>query len=114
MGQNTMSELNQVAQALVDEVESGSVADLSPAARRFLTHLTFADADAILAMLHESIERDLMALPVWARNLAYRLAVLQRPQDPALLREAAVDLQYWGPDWDEIAAGLQERADGLG
>jgi hypothetical protein len=50
---------------------------------------------------------------VWARNLAFRLAVLQRPNDPALLREASVDLLYWGPDWDEIAAGLQQRSDEL-
>jgi hypothetical protein len=106
-----MSELKQVAQELADEVESGTVSDLSPASRRFIERVTFADADAILDMLRDSIERDLMALPVWARNLAYRLAVLQRPNDQALLREAAVDLLYWGPDWDEVAAALQQRAD---
>ncbi|MFE6806969.1 hypothetical protein ACFVEN_35750 [Streptomyces sp. NPDC057681] len=35
-----------------------------------------------------------MAMPVWARNLAFRLACLQRPDDPELLREAAADLLF--------------------
>ncbi|EFK99672.1 conserved hypothetical protein [Streptomyces sp. SPB78] len=49
-------------------------------------------------------------LPVWVRNLAYRLVLLQRPDEPALLREAAGNLWMHGPEWDEIAAGLRRRA----
>jgi hypothetical protein len=51
-----------------------------------------------------------MALPPWARNLAYRLACLQRPDDPQLLREAASDLLSFGPDWDTFAEDLKRRA----
>ncbi len=50
-------------------------------------------------------------LPVWVRNLAYRLVLLQQPDDPALLREAAENLWQHGPDWDDIAADLNRRAD---
>jgi hypothetical protein len=47
------------------------------------------------------------------RNLAYRLALLQRPDDPALLRAAALNLWLHGPEWDHIAAELTRRADAL-
>jgi hypothetical protein len=52
-------------------------------------------------------------LPVWVRNLAYRLVLLQRPDELALLREAAENLWLHGPDWDDIAADLKRRADSL-
>ncbi|WP_306325143.1 hypothetical protein [Streptomyces venezuelae] len=78
----------------------------------FIEDLTFADADAILAMLRELCP-DLVDgnLPVWTRNLAYRLLLLQRPGDPALMREAAASLWLHGPDWDDIAADLERQAD---
>jgi hypothetical protein len=79
----------------------------------FIEELTFADADAILAMLHELCPEFTGFLPVWARNLAYRLLLLQRPDDPALLREASHSLYLHGPDWDDIAADLMRRADDL-
>ncbi|WP_406265876.1 hypothetical protein OH799_19155 [Nocardia sp. NBC_00881] len=80
----------------------------------FVEELTFADADEILAMFHELSPHVVDGfLPVWIRNLAYRLAVLQRPDDPALMREAADSLYLHGPDWDEIAADLRRRADHL-
>lgn len=50
----------------------------------------------------------------WARNLAYRLACLQRPDDPRLLREAAADLLCFGPDWENVRRGPQEARGGTG
>jgi hypothetical protein len=74
----------------------------------FVEELTFADADAILAMLRELCPNEVDGrLPVWVRNLAYRLAVLQRPDDPALLRAAAGNLWLHGP-------GLGRRGGGPG
>ncbi|MGK5558600.1 hypothetical protein ACSNOI_44060 [Actinomadura kijaniata] len=82
--------------------------------RSFVEELTFADADAILAMLRELAPNLVDGhLPVWVRNLAYRLALLQRPDDPALMREAADSLYLHGPDWDDIATALRRRADTL-
>ncbi|MER7079221.1 hypothetical protein SAMN02982929_06410 [Saccharopolyspora kobensis] len=77
----------------------------------FVEELTFAEADAILAMLHE-LSPNLVDgnLPVWIRNLSYRLALLQRPNDAALMREAAESLHLHGPDWDNIAAELRKTA----
>ncbi|WP_448320930.1 hypothetical protein [Streptomyces sp. CO7] len=78
----------------------------------FVEELTFADAESILAMLHELSPQLVDGhLPVWIRNLAYRLVLLQRPDDPQLLREAAQSLWMHGPDWDDIAADLMKRAD---
>ncbi|MFI0738554.1 hypothetical protein ACH4PU_10725 [Streptomyces sp. NPDC021100] len=80
----------------------------------FVEELTFAGADEILAMLRELSPHLVDGyLPVWIRNLAYRLALLQRPDDPVLLREAAESLWLHGPDWDGIAAELKERAAAL-
>ncbi|AEV84702.1 hypothetical protein ACWT_3679 [Actinoplanes sp. SE50] len=82
--------------------------------RYFIERLTFADAEAIAAMLHELCPNIVDGLlPVWVRNLAYRLLLLQRPDDPALMREAAQSLWVHGPDWDDIAAGLECRATAL-
>ncbi|MFD9414255.1 hypothetical protein [Streptomyces goshikiensis] len=81
----------------------------------FVEELTFADADAVLAMLRELCPHVADGLlPVWVRNLAYRLVLLQRPDDQALLREAALNLSLHGPDWDDIAEELTRRADALG
>jgi hypothetical protein len=80
----------------------------------FVEELTFADADVILAMLRELCPQYVDGkLPVWIRNLSYRLVLLQRPDEPELMREAAMVLQIFGPDWDDIAADLTKRADAL-
>ncbi|MFF3109603.1 hypothetical protein ACFVSN_10465 [Kitasatospora sp. NPDC057904] len=80
----------------------------------FVESLTFADADTILAMLRELCPYLCDGyLPVRIRNLAYRLVLLQRPDEPELMREAAMSLVLHGPDWDDIAAELRRRADAL-
>ncbi|MFE1294936.1 hypothetical protein [Streptomyces sp. NPDC058731] len=80
----------------------------------FVEELTFADADTILSMLRELCPNVVDGcLPVWIRNLAYRLVLLQRPDEPALLREAAHNLWLHGPDWDDLAAELTRRAEEL-
>jgi hypothetical protein len=80
----------------------------------FLEQLTFADADSILAMLRELCPHMVDGLlPVWIRNLAYRLLLLQRPNEPALMREAADSLYVHGPDWDDIAISLRQQAEDL-
>ncbi|WP_441249062.1 hypothetical protein [Kitasatospora sp. McL0602] len=80
----------------------------------FVERLTFAEAESILAMLRELCPYVVDGLlPVWVRNLAYRLVLLQRPDDPELMRTAAHSLYLHGPDWDDIAAELRQRADAL-
>lgn len=69
-------------------------------ASAYVEVVTFASADDIVAMLEVMLEEDWIGLPVWARNLAFRLACLQRPEDVELLRVAANDLHSFGPDWD--------------
>ncbi|MFV0136596.1 hypothetical protein ACLGIH_25885 [Streptomyces sp. HMX87] len=107
-----MSDVASAARGLgqaIDEAgaESRRVRD---AVRDFVEKVTFASADEIRGMLREVLAEDWMALPPWARNLAYRLACLRRPDDPGLLREAAADLLCFGPDWDEQAEELKRRA----
>ncbi|MFE2264773.1 hypothetical protein [Streptomyces griseosporeus] len=107
-----MSDLIAASRTLgrvLDEAGSES-RQVRDAVRDFVEKVTFATADEIVAMLREVLAEDWMALPPWARNLAYRLACLQRPDDAELLREAAADLLCFGPDWDEQAEELKRRA----
>ncbi|GAA1952982.1 hypothetical protein [Kitasatospora viridis] len=97
-----------------DEFQPTPDCDLPHREHLFVEELTFADADTIIAMLHELCPPPVNGyLPVWVRHLAYRLVLLQRPDDPALIREAAGSLELYGPDWDDIAAELRLRADAL-
>ncbi|MFJ3593317.1 hypothetical protein ACIQUY_31060 [Streptomyces sp. NPDC090231] len=74
------------ARSLSQAIDSAESRQISEEGRDFIEKLTFATADEILTMLRELLAEDWMALPPWARNLAYRLACLQRPDDPPLLR----------------------------
>lgn len=85
----------------------------SEAEYRLVEELTFSSPAAILEFLETALGRDVLTLPVWIRNLAYRLACLQDPTNPALLRRAAADLRFVGPDWSPIADELMRRADAL-
>jgi hypothetical protein len=96
----------------VSPVADGDVgAPIDDKVRDFIEVLTFAKAEEILTALREIGTQDLMAVPVWARNLAYRLAVLQRPDDADLLLEASTDLFFFGPDWDPVAEEMKQRAE---
>ena len=110
-----MSELFRVTQNLKQAIGSNDEERLEEATMYFTETLTFATADELVALLenehrHE-LEHDFPGLPAWAITLAYRLASLQRPDDPALLREAADDLLAAGPGREEHAAELKRRAD---
>ncbi|MGW1200083.1 hypothetical protein ACWD4B_30225 [Streptomyces sp. NPDC002536] len=110
-----MTKLVELALAImpVEGPEPPIEGRLGDAERDFIETVTFADADQILEMIRFVLDKDWGAFPVWARNLSYRLACLQRPDDAALLREAASDLGCFGPDWDEFVESLRRRADRL-
>lgn len=99
--------LNVAARNLTAASQEGDPKDKVYAMRTFVERVTFAPADEILAVLREIAAEDWMAMPPWARNLAFRLACLQCPADVAILREAAADLLSFGPDWDAYAYELQ-------
>ncbi|MFE9137751.1 hypothetical protein [Streptomyces sp. NPDC007355] len=97
-----------------DEYRATPACDREHDEAYFLEELTFADADAILAMLRALCPQLVDGyLPVRIRNLAYRLVLLQKPDEPTLMREAASSLLLHGPDWDAIAADLERRADAV-
>jgi hypothetical protein len=85
----------------------------SEAEYRFVEELTFSSPTAILEFLETALSRDVLLVPVWIRNLAYRLACLQEPNNPSLLRRAAADLSFVGPDWNKVADELIQRAESL-
>lgn len=105
-----MTDPTPAARKLGQAIEGADNRQINDASREFVEKVTFATADEILAMLGDVLDEDWTALPPWARNLAYRLACLQRPGDPRLLREAAADLLSFGPDWDTYAEELKARA----
>jgi hypothetical protein len=109
-----MSKLEALADQMIAEFDAATACTISNTAREFIEVLTFAEPGEIRAMLRRTMDADLMGLPVWARNLAFRLATLQQPEDARLLRDASVDLHMFGPDWDDIAGELAARAERLG
>ncbi|WP_101254533.1 hypothetical protein [Streptomyces barkulensis] len=108
-----MSDLTSTARNLSQAIDDPAGGQVYEAVREYVEKITFASADDILATLQEVLGEDWMALPPWARNLAYRLACLQHPDDANLLREAAADLLCFGPDWDDVADSLKQRAEDL-
>ncbi len=92
---------------------NGGAMGIPAEVQHFIEKLTFADPDDIWESLQESLAEDWMALPVWARNLAFRLLCLQRPDDAEVLGQAGADLLSSGPDRDEFAERLMARAEEL-
>ncbi|MFS4091274.1 hypothetical protein [Streptomyces sp. AF1A] len=105
-----MSELNRLTRDLIRSAYEEAGPKIPDPVRDFVEKITFAAPEEILSAVRDALAEDWMAMPVWARNLAYRLACLQRPDDPELLREAAADLLSFGPDWDDVAEELKARA----
>ena len=105
-----MSGLLEVTRNMNMAIANSDTNRINESVSEFIEVVTFATADEILHMLGQVLWRDQFDMPPWARNLAYRLACLQRPDDPSLLREAAADLLCFGPDWDEIAERMKQRA----
>ncbi|MEV6975584.1 hypothetical protein [Kitasatospora sp. NPDC093806] len=108
-----MPELDQVTREFITWADAGVTPTVSEPVRDFVEKLTFAAPEEILSVLQDVLREDPLAIPVWARNLAYRLACLQRPDDPTLLRDAAYDLLRFGPDWDTHARAMLARAEQL-
>ncbi|MER6016028.1 hypothetical protein [Streptomyces bluensis] len=108
-----MSELTQLMSQISTGGVNGGAMEISADVQRFIEKLTFADPDDIWESLQESLAEDWMALPVWARNLAFRLLCLQRPGDAEILGQAGADLLSFGPDWDEFAEKLLARSEEL-
>ncbi|MFI5529718.1 hypothetical protein ACIA8O_14380 [Kitasatospora sp. NPDC051853] len=102
------SDFRQICRWFIGEHEPGVHFD--EPVTDFIEIVTFTDADEIVAVLEEVLAEDWARMPVWARNLAFRLAVLQRPHDADLLHTAGADLRCWGPTWHHIADEMMRRA----
>ncbi|MEV8626486.1 hypothetical protein [Streptomyces sp. NPDC051079] len=109
-----MFDFMKAARDLIRARDGGAIGeDHELIAINFVEAATFENPDVLYRSLQTLLEEDWMALPVWARNLAFRLACLQKPDDAELLKAAAVDLMQFGPDWDEETAALMNRVDFL-
>jgi hypothetical protein len=84
--------------------------DMSALEARFIELLTFAAAEDVIVLLEHIHQTDFLSMPVWMRNLAFRLVCLQQPMNATIRRAAALDLRCFGPDWDVIADQLEQDA----
>jgi hypothetical protein len=80
---------------------------------QFIELLTFSSSEQIVEMLNSVMAEDWIGLPVWARNLSFRMACLLEPTNAQLRRRAAADLRCFGPDWDLEAERLEREAGDL-
>jgi hypothetical protein len=77
---------------------------------RFIELLTFAAAEDVIVLLEHVYQTDFLSMPVWMRNLAFRLVCLQQPMNATIRHVAAQDLRCFGSDWDVIADQLEQDA----
>jgi hypothetical protein len=92
-------------------MQSSDPADVMRAQQGFVEGLTFARFDEIVSMLDAILAEDYIGFPVWARNLAFRLACLLEPNNAQIRRRAAGDLHDFGPDWELEVGRLLREAD---
>ncbi|MDI3406950.1 hypothetical protein [Streptomyces cavernicola] len=109
----TVSDLTQLMSKVSTKGVNDGAVEIPVEARRLIEKLTFAAPEDIWQALRESLAEDWTALPVWARNLAFRLLCLQRPDDAENLGQAGADLLSFGPDWDAFAGQLLARSEEL-
>lgn len=78
-----------------------------------MEQLTFKSSAEIMVMIDYAHEHYFLELPILVRNLAFRLAILQDPENVSLLERAASDLSLFSPDWDEEVKKLDQRIKNL-
>ncbi|MBP7687255.1 MAG: hypothetical protein KA765_05085 [Thermoflexales bacterium] len=104
-------ELNAIYQRPTTEFDNPTLLrDMSALEARFIELLTFAAAEDVIVLLEHVYQTDLLSMPVWMRNLAFRLVCLQQPMNATIRHAAAQDLRCFGPDWDVIADQLEQDA----
>ncbi|WP_330280388.1 hypothetical protein OHO83_37265 [Streptomyces sp. NBC_00569] len=74
-----MPELTQPTEELISSTYAEDAPRIPDPVRHFIEKITFATPEEILPALRGALAEDRMAMPVRARNLAFRLACLQRP-----------------------------------
>ncbi len=77
----------------------------------YVEALCFASKSDIIKLLEYADEKYGMQFSFWARLLAFRMALLQSPNDPDLLEwTGSMLLTYGAPDYDETANEYLSRA----
>ena len=102
--------MNPLTQSAIEFLDSPDDLEKSDNEHRFVETLTFSSFDEIVEMLNVIDAEYWTEFPVWARNLAYRLASLLEPKNVAIKERAAIGMRSFGPDWDAEADRLEADA----
>jgi hypothetical protein len=105
--------MSRLLDAAREMLRTEDLAEQVEVEHRFTELLTFSDFDEIVEMLDTVLADHWIDFPVWARNLAFRLACLLEPDNAEIRRRAAADLRSFGPDWDEEADRLVRAAEAI-
>jgi hypothetical protein len=103
--------MGRLLDAMHEMLRTEDIAERIEAERRFTEVLTFSSFNEIVEMLDTALANYWIEFPVWARNLAFRLASLLQPHNAEIRRRAAADLRCFGPDWDAEADRLVKEAE---
>ncbi len=102
--------MNLLTHFAMEVIDSQDEPEKAEREHRFIETLTFSSFDEIVDLLNEIDAEYWTEFPVWARNLAYRLASLLEPRNAAIRERAAAGLRSFGPDWDDEADRLEAEA----
>jgi hypothetical protein len=102
--------MSTLLETAVEMLKAQGKDERGEAEHRFCEQLAYSQSGEIMAMLDTVLADHFMEFPVWSRMLAFRLACLLEPGNPAIRRRAAADLRLFGPDWDDQADALDREA----
>lgn len=102
--------MNLLTRSAMEFIDSQDESEKIDREHHFIETLTFSSFDEIVDLLNEIDAAYWTEFPVWARNLAYRLASLLEPRNVEIRERAAMGMRSFGPDWDEEADRLEAEA----
>lgn len=71
-----LGDLVRLTRDLIESTYEEGASRISDPVRDFVEKVSFARPEGILSAVRDVLAEDWMAMPIWARNLAYRLACL--------------------------------------
>jgi hypothetical protein len=96
-----MSKLNMAIEQLV-QVKGDDWEKIALASNHFVETLSLSSSEEIKGMIKYVYEHYYMKCPFWAKLIAFRILLLQNPNDEEAKQWATADAEmFGGPEWKE-------------
>ena len=97
-----MSELNKAIEQLI-KVEGYDWKKIASSTHYYIEVLSISNSEEIKDMIRFVYENYYMECPLWAKLIAFRILILQNPDDVEIKQWVKADLEmFYGIGWQEI------------